>query len=341
MNLWRALRRAARRVVPQAKAAVAAGLAWWISVLLFGTRQPYFGPLAAILTMQVTVTDALTFGGQRIMGVIGGIAVSLAAANWLRPGPVGIALLVFAGMSIASLVGLANRAVAQVGISGLLVLALGARPEYAAARLIETVLGALVAVVVQAFLVPEDPIPAARAAVSHLAQDVSRTLRHLTDRSGRVDPEELGARARSAHDAVALARRSLRYSPLLRRRRGDAQELHAALDALEVATDAVRGIAQSLQALGENDSAQLPHPVLARAADAVEAFGGFVERPDAEGAARLGAAARRLQRDAEKSLRILSLPRRAEVRRELGAVLSEIERLRRELGRARRRFSHA
>ena len=134
MIVWRPLRGFAWRLLPQAKAGVAAGLSWWLSQLLFGSSQPYFAPLAAILTMQVTVSDSVTFGGQRILGVIGGVAVSLAAAHWLRPSALGVALLVFAGMGIASVVGLANVAVAQVGISGLLVLALGNRPEYAAAR---------------------------------------------------------------------------------------------------------------------------------------------------------------------------------------------------------------
>ncbi|MDA8346247.1 MAG: FUSC family protein [Thermaerobacter sp.] len=342
MDVWRPLRTLARRVVPQAKAAVAAGIAWWLSETLFGTRQPYFAPLAAILTMQVTVSESVSIGAQRILGVIGGIAVSLAAAHWLRPGALGVALLVFIGMGIASAVGLANRAVAQVGISGLLVLALGSRPEYAAARLIETVLGALVGVLVQAFLVPADPIPAARDAVAALAVDVARTLRRMTQPGkGRADPEELSERAQSAREAVALARRSLVYSPLLRRRRGDAQQLNAALDALEAATDAVRGIAASLASLGEDGGESLPRPVLEHAADAVQAFGVYVEHPSAEGAARLGAASRRLQRGGARSLRLLSAPRRAEVRRELGAVLSEIERLRREIGRARRRLTQA
>ncbi len=343
VNLWLRVRVLARRLVPQFKAAVASGLAWWLSEILFGSRQPYFGPLAAILTMQVTVSESVTFGAERVLGVIGGIVLSLAAAHWLHPGALDVALLVFLGMGIASAVGFANRAVAQVAISGLLVLALGSKPEYAAARLIETVLGALIGVVVQAFLLPADPIPAARDAVAALARDLSRTLRSMTgDGKGRsVDPQELTREAHAAHDAVALARQSLVYSPLLRRRRGDAQALHAALDALEVATDAVRGIAASLSALGEGGIENLPRPVLGHAADVIAAFGGYVEHPTHEDAARLGAAARRLQRGAARSLRLLAAPRRAEVRREVGAVLSAIERLRRELGRARRRLRQA
>lgn len=341
MIVWRPLRGLAWRLLPQAKAGVAAGLSWWLSQLLFGSRQPYFAPLAAILTMQVTVSDSVTFGGQRILGVIGGVAVSLAAAHWLRPSALGVALLVFVGMGIASVVGLANLAVAQVGISGLLVLALGNRPEYAAARLVETVLGALIAVLVQAFLVPQDPIPAARNAVAALAAEIAAMLRHLSDHDKAVDPAQLGRQAEAAQEAVGLARRSLRYSPLLRRRRREASDLRAAIDALEVAADAARGIAASLGALREQGGAAAAVPALVSAADAVGALGEYVEHPSAQGAARFAAAARRLLRAGQLGLRLLSAPRRAEARRQIGAVLWELERLRRGLGRARRRLGRA
>lgn len=198
------------------KMALAAGLAWWLALLLFSRARPYFAPLAAILTMQVTVAKSVSLGGQRILGVVGGIAVSLTVAHWLGISALSIGMIVLVASALAALLGLGPNAVAQAAVTALLVVALGNGASYAAARLVDTILGALVAVLVNALLVPPDATPAAVAAVAELAELAGRHL--ARDPSVRRAPALLDQVGR-AHAQVAAAAESLQFAPLLRRRR--------------------------------------------------------------------------------------------------------------------------
>ena len=59
-----------------AKTAVAAGISWFIAANLMGNSIPVFAPLAALLTVQVTVWDSVARGLQRVLGVVVGVLVA-------------------------------------------------------------------------------------------------------------------------------------------------------------------------------------------------------------------------------------------------------------------------
>ncbi len=200
-----------------AKTALAAGLSWWLAEVLFSRARPYFAPLAAILTIQVTVAKSVSLGGQRILGVAGGIVVSFAVAHWLGVSAESVALVVLTAMGLAAVLGLGPNAVTQSAITGLLVMALGTRASYAAARLVDTILGALVAVLVNALLIPPDATPAAVEAVSGLSMLIGRRLTDLPDPAGTG--QVLVDRLAATRAVVAGASESLRFAPLLRGRR--------------------------------------------------------------------------------------------------------------------------
>ncbi len=331
------LRELAVRAIAPTKAAIAAGLSWWLAVLSFGSHQPYFASLAAILSLQVTVYETLAFGAQRILGVVLGIALSLALVHFLKASAVAVAVLVFLGMSVSSLLGFRARAASQVGVSGLLVLALGGKPEYAAARLMETVLGALVGVLVQALLWPPDPTPSALQAVAALGRAIEGELSHLASDREPAKPGRvlvLVRQASEAQAAVTLARQSLRLNPLRRGRAKDARRLEIAFAALERVAIEVRGMGRSLRD-GERSALQpLVQMSLEAARAAVRAFVREVERPSRAGSGELRQALARLRQRNEEALRPLPDVGRAARLREAGALLSDLCRLEQDVKKA-------
>ncbi len=331
------------RAIPPTKAAIAAGLSWWLAVLSFGSHQPYFASLAAILSLQVTVYETLAFGAQRIVGVVIGIALSLALVHFLQASAVAVAILVFLGMAVSSLLGFRARAASQVGVSGLLVLALGGKPEYAAARLMETVLGALVGVLVQALLWPPDPTPSALKAVAALGRAIAKELRGLG--RGRVAAQAgkalvLAREAAEAQAAVSLARQSLRLNPLRRGRAADARRLEIAFSALERVAIEVRGMARSLRDADAADLGRFAAVPIDLAQEAVAAFVGQVEHPGSDSALRLRRALRELARANGELLPQLAGMAESGALREAGALMSDLGRMEQDIAKASRALEH-
>src|SRR5262245_24358126 len=61
------------------KTAVAATVAWEAGQLVPDNPQPYLAPLTAILVMQPTIAQSISYASQRALGVVIGIAVATLA----------------------------------------------------------------------------------------------------------------------------------------------------------------------------------------------------------------------------------------------------------------------
>lgn len=265
------------RLVQTTKTAASAAIAWWLAVRIFGAREPYFAPLAAVLTLQVTVAETISRGAQRLLGVVGGIALSLLVAHFLPIGPLAVGLLVLLGMGTALLAGFGPQAVSQIAVSALLVMALKGKPGYAAMRMVETLLGAAVAVLVNAFVLPPTGVREARAAVAALVEEISDDLSSLAQ-NARIDPS--GARGtliaeERARAAVAALEESLEYNPLARTGRRRARELRSGVEHLRRVAGQVRGMARTLGEVSEGRH-RLLSEVLDAAAKAMRAYGAWL-----------------------------------------------------------------
>ncbi len=276
------------------KTALAAGVSWWLVEVLFSRARPYFAPLAAILTIQVTVAKSVSLGSQRILGVAGGIVVSFAVAHWLGVSAGSVALVVLTAMGLAAALGLGPNAVTQSAITGLLVMALGTKASYAAARLVDTVLGALVAVLVNALLIPPDATPAAVQAVSSLARLIGERLTDLPDPVGTGQP--LVERLASTRAVVAGASESLRFAPLLRGRRRRLARIQRAERALVRLTWRVLDLEDTVRELTHGDQPRFERFTRLRAAmqEVLARYSAWVEHPDDAAAACLRHAAQAL-----------------------------------------------
>ncbi|MGC8488328.1 MAG: FUSC family protein [Clostridia bacterium] len=241
------------------KAALASSISWYVAEAVFPGARPYFAPLAAVLTVQVSVAQSLARGGQRILGVVGGIAVSLLLAHALGVSAWSVGVLLFVGMAGATLLGFGPAAVTQVGISALLILALKATPAYAAARLLDTIIGAVTAIVVNAVVIPPDSTPLAVRETEELALELGREL-HALARACEGDGtflavlermRRLGGEVDQAKARVRAAREGLLYSPLLRRREGRLKRVGEVIGRLDRTSIELRGMSRSFTALWE------------------------------------------------------------------------------------------
>jgi len=265
------------------KAALACALSWWAASALFPGGRPYFAPLAAVLTVQVSIAESLARGGQRILGVVGGITVSLLLAHFLGVSGWSVGVLVLVGMAGATALGFGAAAVSQVGISALLILALKATPAYAAARLLDTIVGAVTAILLNALVIPPDATPealdAARLLAERLGEELLRLARACVGDEAVATVRERVARlapiADRAKDRARVARETLMYSPLLARRRGRLERVEEAIARLDRTLVEMRGMARSVERLSDAGEQELLHTLAPPLTVLAEALGRY------------------------------------------------------------------
>ena len=225
-----------------AKTALVIVVAWWLAVGLLDAQLPIFAAIAALLVVAPSVNQSFAKGVERSIGVVLGVVIAvvvelgLGGGHWVVLAAIGIALLV--GWALKLTAGASN----QIAISAMLVLALGtASPGYALERILETLIGAVVGVVLNAAIVPPVLVEPAREQLQRLGGELSASLQRLAEAlvAKRSDAELtsllLEARLLRPMEARAKARiregsESLALNPRGRRHREALAEMQALLD---------------------------------------------------------------------------------------------------------------
>src|ERR1700722_5255597 len=184
-----------------AKAAIGAGVAWAVALVVTPHSQPYFAPLAVILIVQPTVYDSLSRAFQRVVGVVLGVAAALVVNHFLSVNGWSIGIIIFVGLFLGWSVRLGPQGVVQVPVSALLVFAVGsATPGYGGRRVLDTLIGSAIAVV--AVLVsPSAPAP--ERVVADALAPLQRCRDILTDIGSAI------ASAWTSEEAEAWRKRAL------------------------------------------------------------------------------------------------------------------------------------
>lgn len=224
------------------KTAIAVAASWWLAVGLIGAERPIFAAIAALLVVAPSVNQSFAKGVERSIGVVLGVVIALGVqwafgdGHWFVLLAIGVALLV--GWALKLTPGAAN----QISISAMLVLVLGATSGgYALERILETFIGALVGIAVNAALVPPVRVEPAREQLQRLGSELAATLLRLSDALVRPQtPAELTAlllEARLLRPMVDRSRtmitegtESLMLNPRGRRHREALAEMQALLD---------------------------------------------------------------------------------------------------------------
>ena len=293
-----------------AKTAIAAGLAWVAALAADPHSRPYFAPLAVLLVVQPTVYDSLSRALQRVAGVVVGVAAALAVSHFLAPSAWSIGIIMFAGLLLGRIARLGPQGAVQVPVSALLVFVVGRiTPGYGAERIVETMIGAAVAVIT-VLLSPS--VPGADAVMAKAFAPLRRGTEILRAIGAGIGsqwtPEQADSWRRDAIaliDTIAAARQeqeghrlSTRWNARARRERAALGRADEALLSAERIAIYTRSMARALVD-GSGDAHPMPtlSVMLAKTASATQAYTTWVASADTPADRRLLAKAVRAADD--------------------------------------------
>jgi uncharacterized membrane protein YgaE (UPF0421/DUF939 family) len=215
--------------LPIGQCALAAGGAWFVANDLVGHARPFFAPIAAVISLGISLGSRLRRTAELVVGVSLGVLVGDALISVIGSGPWQIVLVVALAMAAAVFADGATLLVGQAGASAVLVATL-LPPGDAGGfdRCIDALIGGGAGLLVAAVL-PADPVGPvrreARALLDELAAVLDATAGALRDRDPEAASKAL-ARARATQPLIDEMRSALlgghevtRVSPPLRRRR--------------------------------------------------------------------------------------------------------------------------
>jgi uncharacterized membrane protein YgaE (UPF0421/DUF939 family) len=218
-------------VLQLAKTIGAAVIAWYLAMLIFHDAIPVFAAIAALIVVQPSVNQSLGKALERSIGAV--VGVTLAFGYGLLFGEHGWVVLVAitTGILIAWIMRLTPATASQIALTAMLALALGSiTPAYALDRILQTILGALVGLLINASVAPPVALEPAHRAVSTLSADVAQVLEDLGAVLSRhtsyevlndvyLRARDLRAQFNSTQATVDRARESLRYTSLRNKRK--------------------------------------------------------------------------------------------------------------------------
>lgn len=183
MRYLDSLRASARVPLLQAaKMALATIAAWVVAGLLIPGQLPAFAGIAALLVVQPSLNQSLSRAVERSIGVIAGVLVAYVVGIVFGGGYWVVLLSIVAAIALAWALRLTPTTSVQLPISAMLVLSVGATtPGYAADRIIETVIGAAIGLLVNIFLVPPIAIRPARESVDALLDEIADRIDAIAD----------------------------------------------------------------------------------------------------------------------------------------------------------------
>ncbi|MFZ2239962.1 MAG: FUSC family protein, partial [Gordonia amarae] len=87
--------------VPITQCAVAAGLAWWIAVVPLDHDRPFFAPIAAVVSLGLSLAKRWRRSVELVSGVTVGILAGDLVISWIGSGTWQIMVVIAIAMSIA------------------------------------------------------------------------------------------------------------------------------------------------------------------------------------------------------------------------------------------------
>lgn len=164
------------------KSAAATAAAWLIAGWLIPGQAPVFAAIAALLVVQPSVNQSFAKAIERSIGVTLGVIVAsllglaFGAETWV------VLAAVVVSLGVAWALKMTAPSSNQVAISAMLVIALGATTaDYALARVLETLIGAAIGVIVNVVIVPPVSIGPARRDLALLGGELAASVSRLAD----------------------------------------------------------------------------------------------------------------------------------------------------------------
>jgi len=332
--------------------------AYLVADAILPEARPLLAPLTALLIVQATLFGTLADSVRRILSVLAGVAVALVFSRFVGFSWWSLALLIAASILIGGLLRLGPHLL-EVPISAMLVLSVSSSAGTAAdARISETLVGAVVGILVNVLFPPALQAQTAGAAVEAFANELAGLLdRVARDLQRRVTVEDarlwldeasrLAQQPATLDDLVDRAAESRRLNPRAAGTVDVGTGLRSSVDALEHTALSLRTMFRALadrlrdqspdSQLYEEDVRHAFAVLISDLAHAVRTFGVMVRvEADEDDVPHPGQLAEALQAVAEARVRLTELllvdPReQPQVWALHGALLASIERVLREL----------
>lgn len=254
--------------VPIAQCALAAGLAWWVAVHLFGHTQPFFAPIAAVISLGLTLGQRWRRSIELVGGVAIGILVGDLLISQIGSGTWQVAVVVALAMALAVFLDDGPLIPMQAASSAALVATL--LPPGGAAgfnRAIDALIGGVIGILVGALL-PVNPAARARRDAAGILATVRDAAAVLADGLRTHDEEAVATAletARGTQGAINTMRADMRggreistMSPLYWGSRMRLQRIEATADPIDNAVRNFRIIARRALAMTQRGDEMQP-----------------------------------------------------------------------------------
>jgi uncharacterized membrane protein YccC len=267
-------------VVQTLRSAGAATIAYVIALRLSPEAAPLTAPLTALLVVQVTLYSTLTTGIRRVNSVVTGVLVAIAFSLLVGLTWWSLALLIVASLVVGRLVRV-EEFVPEVAISAMLVLGVTTVGDTAWARVVETLIGAVVGLAFNLLLAPPVWVGEAGESIEGLARRVRKLMLRMGEEAAGRTPVELAtARLYEAreldHDIVEVdaalrqAEDSLKLNPRVKEGLLHRVVLRTGLDTLEICTVVLRVLARTLTDLAKERDPLADEPYASDEGQALE-----------------------------------------------------------------------
>ncbi|GAA4789059.1 FUSC family protein [Streptomyces ziwulingensis] len=334
------------------RSTAAATIAYVIAVRLSPEAAPLTAPLTALLVVQVTLFATLKMSVRRVNAVVAGVLVAIGFSQLVGLTWWSLALVILVALAVGHVVRV-HEFVVEVAISAMLVLGVTTHGSTAWARVVETLIGAIVGLAFNLFLAPPVWVEQAGASIENLARRLRQLMLRVGEEAADSTPfHEAAARLHEArrldHEIAEVdedlrqAEDSLRFNPRVREGLLHRVVLRTGLDTLEICTVVLRVLARTLTDLAKEREPEPLFPaetgaaverLLSEMADAVVSFAVLVTTSASENAESAEERLSTELRQAAVTRDKLALLLLEEVRRDPrqwqlhGAVLTEVNRI--------------
>ncbi|WP_067573274.1 FUSC family protein [Nocardia acidivorans] len=299
-----AVARVRSSLLPIVQCAVGAGVAWFIAHTVVGHPQPFFAPMAAMISIGVSFGARLRRAVELIVGVAVGIGIGDLFVSRVGTGVWQISILVVFAMCAAVFLDGGPVITMQAASSAVLVATL-IPPESGAShlRIIDALVGGMVGIVVVAAL-PLHPVRRARQQAADILGVMGKSLTDCADGLLEHDAEKIknaleavrGTQSRldTLRSTLEGGREISRISPLYWNSRARLERLREVADPLDNAVRNTRVLLRRALSLVRDDEILDPRLTLEveRLGDAVDVVRQMVladpgDQPDAAEATRV------------------------------------------------------
>lgn len=172
------------------KTGLAAGLCYWLSIR-FGLHEGYWAAISAIIVLQSNVGSTVTASRDRLIGTAIGAVLGFLASPWRRH-PVAFAVTILIALVLCGLLNLKNSS-RLAGVTITIVMLVdrnGSHWTIALDRVLEVIMGILVALTVSLLVLPRRARQHLRTGLSQEFEAEARLLRSISHGFGSPLPEE-------------------------------------------------------------------------------------------------------------------------------------------------------